>query len=67
MPGAVTKRPDRIILKDGETTIIDFKFGDESPQYLGQIRQYRNILTEMGYKVTGAYLWFVDVDKIVTT
>ncbi len=66
MPGAVTKRPDRIILKDGETTIIDFKFGDESPQYLGQIRQYKKILTEMGYKVTRAYLWFVDVDKIVT-
>ncbi len=63
---SATKRPDRIILRDGEATIIDFKFGDESPHYLSQIRQYRNILTEMGYKVVQAYLWFVDADKIIT-
>jgi ATP-dependent helicase/nuclease subunit A len=66
MPDSVTKRPDRIILRDGEATIIDFKFGEESPYYLNQVRQYRNILTEMGYNVVHAYLWFVDGNKIVS-
>jgi ATP-dependent helicase/nuclease subunit A len=66
MPDSVTKRPDRIILRKGETTIIDFKFGEESTYYLYQVRQYRKILTEMGYNVLHAYLWFVDADKIVS-
>jgi ATP-dependent helicase/nuclease subunit A len=66
MPDSTTKRPDRIILKDGKAIIIDLKFGDESPHYLNQIRQYRNLLTEMGYNVAQAYLWFVDADKIIS-
>ena len=32
LPGAGTKRPDRIILRDGKTIIVDFKFGEENPQ-----------------------------------
>ena len=66
MPGSGTKRPDRIILRGGKTIIIDFKFGDENPHYLSQIRSYRKILTEMGYSGVEAYLWYVDADKIVT-
>ncbi len=49
MPGAGTKRPDRIILRDGKTIIVDFKFGEENPHYLAQIREYKHLLTEMGY------------------
>ena len=66
MPDSVTKRPDRIILRNGEATIIDFKFGEESPHYINQVRQYRKILTKMDYNVVHAYLWFVDADKIVS-
>jgi hypothetical protein len=66
MPDSMTKRPDRIILRKGEATIIDFKFGEENPIYLNQVRQYRNIISGMGYNVANAYLWFVDADKIVT-
>ena len=66
MPDSLTKRPDRIILRKGEATIIDFKFGEDNPIYLNQVRQYRNILTGMGYNVVKACLWFVDADKIVT-
>jgi ATP-dependent exoDNAse (exonuclease V) beta subunit len=66
MPGSSTKRPDRIILRDGRTIIIDFKFGNENPQYLNQIRHYRKILTDMGYTGVEAFLWYVDADKIVT-
>jgi ATP-dependent helicase/nuclease subunit A len=65
MPGSGTRRPDRIILRDGRTIIIDFKFGDENPQYLNQIRHYRKILTDMGYTRVEAFLWYVDADKIV--
>ena len=66
MPRSGTRRPDRIIIRDGKTIIIDFKFGDENPDYLNQIRHYRKILTDMGYSGVEAFLWYVDGDKIVT-
>jgi ATP-dependent exoDNAse (exonuclease V) beta subunit len=66
MPDSNTRRPDRVIIKDGRATIIDFKFGEESQGYLNQIRQYRKILAGMGYDVAEAYLWYVDADKIVS-
>ncbi len=66
MPDSDSKRPDRVILKNGKATIIDFKFGEENPRYLFQVRHYRNLLIEMGYEQTEAFLWYVDADKIVT-
>jgi ATP-dependent exoDNAse (exonuclease V) beta subunit len=65
MPDSLVKRPDRVILKEGYATIIDFKFGGENQVYVNQIRQYKRILTEMGYSVSTAYLWYVDADKII--
>jgi ATP-dependent exoDNAse (exonuclease V) beta subunit len=65
MPDSQLKRPDRIIIKDGRATIIDFKFGGESNSHIRQIRQYSSILERMGYVVEKACLWYVDAGKIV--
>jgi len=64
IPGAGTRRPDRIIIRDGKAIIIDFKFGEENPHYLKQIRNYKSLLSEMGYLNTEAFLWYVDSGKI---
>ncbi len=66
MPIANTRRPDRVIFRDEKTIIVDFKFGEENPHYLTQIRQYRRILSEMGYDNIEAFLWYVDADKIIS-
>jgi ATP-dependent exoDNAse (exonuclease V) beta subunit len=65
LPTGITRRPDRVIFKNGKTTIIDFKFGEENPHYTGQVDQYRNLLFDMGYKNVEAYIWYVDKNKIV--
>jgi predicted Ser/Thr protein kinase len=65
MPSGHTRRPDRIILRDDRTIIIDFKFGEENSRNADQISQYRKLLTDMGYKDIEAYLWYVDKNKIV--
>ncbi len=65
LPGSDSRRPDRVILRDGKAIIIDFKFGDENPHHLLQVRQYKRILSEMGYKEAEAFLWYVDNDRIV--
>jgi hypothetical protein len=66
LPTGFTRRPDRVIFKDGKTIIIDFKFGKENPHYTEQIDQYRLLLEDMGYKDIEGYVWYVDNDKIVT-
>jgi ATP-dependent helicase/nuclease subunit A len=66
MPSGNTRRPDRIIFKDGKTIIIDFKFGEENPHYAGQVNQYRSLLAEMGYESIEAFIWYVDKNKIVS-
>lgn len=56
-------RPDRIIIKEKEAKIIDYKTGDESPAHITQIKKYAEILSEMGYNVTGKYLLYLDMDS----
>ena len=66
LPAGSTKRPDRIILKDERTIIVDFKFGIEKPGYIKQVNNYKKLLGEMGYKNVEGFIWYVDINKIVT-
>ena len=66
LPSGTTKRPDRVIFRNGKTMIIDFKFGDESDHYKCQVNQYRELMADMGYSNIEAYIWYVDKNKIVS-
>ncbi len=66
LPSGVTRRPDRVIFRNGKTTIIDFKFGEENPHYAEQVDQYRSLLIDMGYSNIDAFIWYVDKNKIVS-
>jgi hypothetical protein len=66
LPAGVTRRPDRVIFKNGKTTIIDFKFGEENFHHTEQVELYRNLLLDMGYKDIEAFIWYVDKNKIVS-
>jgi len=61
-----TRRPDRVIIKDGKTIIIDFKFGKENNNYIEQVNLYRSVLKDMGYENIEAFIWYVDKNKIVS-
>jgi ATP-dependent helicase/nuclease subunit A len=65
LPSGVIKRPDRVIIIDKKAVIIDFKFGEENRHYSEQVGQYRNLLTEMGFKEIEGYIWYVDRNKII--
>jgi ATP-dependent helicase/nuclease subunit A len=66
LPAGNTRRPDRVIFKDGKTIIIDFKFGDESSHYTDQVNEYRKLMAEMGYSDIEAFIWYVDKNIIVS-
>lgn len=44
-------RPDRVVRKDEDYYIIDFKTGKEKPQYSEQIAQYKTVLEQLGKSV----------------
>lgn len=54
-----TRRPDRVMMKDDEVIVVDFKFGKPYPEYNEQVREYMNLLQSMGYKRVSGYLWYV--------
>ena len=54
-----TRRPDRVMMKDGQVIVVDFKFGKPYPEYNEQVREYMKLLQDMGYTQVSGYLWYV--------
>jgi hypothetical protein len=66
LPEGISKRPDRIMTKDDETIILDYKFGEkEDLAHKNQVLQYIDLLEKMGYPNVAGYLWYAQMGKIV--
>lgn len=61
-----TRRPDRVMMRNGEIVVIDFKFGKPNKKYNKQVKGYMQLLIRMGYssKNMKGYLWYVDEETI---
>jgi predicted RecB family nuclease len=65
LPDGFSKRPDRVMIRDGLTLVIDYKFGERpDPSYHLQVKQYAELLRQMGYPLIEGYLWYVMLGKI---
>lgn len=64
-PNNTLKRPDRVMTRGNEATVVDYKFGDEFSAYNRQIKEYISELHEMGYTSVKGYIWYVTAGKIV--
>ena len=62
-------RPDRVVISGNSALIIDYKFGESTPEsdakYSRQVSRYMKLFAALGYKVSGA-VWYVVPDKLVT-
>ncbi|MGP1435334.1 MAG: UvrD-helicase domain-containing protein [Phocaeicola sp.] len=54
-----TRRPDRVMIKDGEVVVVDFKFGIPREEYHHQVNEYIGLLKQMGYTNIKGYLWYI--------
>ncbi|MBQ6286714.1 MAG: UvrD-helicase domain-containing protein [Bacteroidales bacterium] len=57
-------RPDRVIVKDGKVTIVDFKFGEYNPAYRSQVARYASIYRSLGYQDVSTAIWYVVTDEV---
>ncbi len=57
-------RPDRVIMNENETIVIDYKSGKENPHHKKQVSWYMYLLDRMGYKNIKGYIWYFMNNKI---
>ena len=60
-----TKRPDRVMTREKEAVVVDYKFGEENELYKRQIETYIEELQSMGYTSVKGYIWYVPAGKII--
>jgi hypothetical protein len=65
LPNGDERRPDRVMTRDNQTVVIDFKFGHQREEYYEQVREYMNLLQQMGHQQVSGYLWFVYSNQII--
>ena len=62
----VFRRPDRVLVRQKEAVVIDYKFGrQESETYRRQVRNYMRLIRKMGYPDVSGYLWYVENGEVV--
>lgn len=59
-------RPDRVMIRGEEATVIDYKFGEkEDKRYIRQVQSYKKLIERIGYQNVRGYICYVRLDKIV--
>ncbi|MEM9897093.1 MAG: hypothetical protein AAF789_12055, partial [Bacteroidota bacterium] len=54
------KRLDRVVIKGKDATVIDFKSGKPKNSDVIQVREYVDLVSEMGYQTEGYLLYLED-------
>ena len=55
-----TKRPDRVLLSDDATLVIDYKFGEPHHSHEKQMQEYLTLLQTMNYRNVKGFIWYVE-------
>lgn len=63
--GSKQCRPDRVMTDGARTLVIDFKFGQPKKKHEEQVRDYMQLLTDMGFPQVEGYLWYVRNKEII--
>jgi ATP-dependent exoDNAse (exonuclease V) beta subunit len=59
-----TKRPDRVLLSDETTLVIDYKFGEPHRTHEKQMQEYLRLLQTMNYPNVKGFLWYVEKGNV---
>ena len=59
------KRPDRVMTDGKQMIVIDFKFAAPKEEHKSQVKEYMQLLNDMGYSNIHGYLWYVYSKNII--
>ena len=59
-----SRRPDRVMIKGDTAIVIDYKFAHEDNEHSKQVKDYMELLREIGYRNVSGYLWYVYKNEI---
>ncbi len=65
LPEGKTIRPDRVMIKDANAVIVDYKTGKKSDLHIEQLYNYANVLKQAGFKQVEKYILYLDETEIV--
>ena len=58
-------RPDRIMIRDNNAVVIDFKTGEESNSHHHQMLRYKQLLVDCGFPFTECWLVYIPTKKLI--
>lgn len=66
VPHAGFYRPDRIMMRNDEIVVVDYKFGDvEEEKYIRQVKYYVNLIQKMDFSNVSGFVFYVKMKKII--
>lgn len=61
-----SRRPDRVMMKDGRTVVVDFKFGGKDETHRTQVAEYADLLRRMGHSSVEGWIWYVRLGETIS-
>lgn len=58
-------RPDRIMIKDSQVILIDYKTGEKHDSHVSQVRGYLKDFQKMGNREAKGYLWYLNDNELI--
>jgi ATP-dependent exoDNAse (exonuclease V) beta subunit len=60
----VIRIPDRVLIGENETLVIDFKFGKQDPDSVNQVREYMDLLKGMNYPKVKGFIYYAEKNLV---
>lgn len=57
-------RPDRVMTRDGQAVIVDFKTGEQKEKDRQQVIEYADLLQAMGFDTISGYLLYIEKQEV---
>jgi ATP-dependent helicase/nuclease subunit A len=65
IPQIGEQRPDRVMIRDNEVAVIDYKTGVREAKHNKQVASYINLIANMGYDNVKGYLLYIDEGQLL--
>lgn len=65
LPGGEESRIDRLMIKDKQAIVVDFKTGNPSKSDVQQVNEYQNTLRKMNFHEVKGYLLYIRTGEVV--